>query len=55
MGPNGFTFRPKEVLLRIFVVVKNPSLSSGFEPASLVSSGRHDNHYTAENDLYAGK
>jgi hypothetical protein len=33
------------------MALKNPSLSAGIEPASLVSNGKHDNHSTAENDL----
>jgi hypothetical protein len=28
----------------------NASLSAGFEPANLGSSGKHDNHYNTEND-----
>jgi hypothetical protein len=47
---DGFTFPPKEVVLRIFIVI-NPSLSAGFEPASLGSSVKHNNHYTTENDM----
>jgi hypothetical protein len=40
-GTDGFTSVPKEVVLRIFVALKNPSSSAGFEPTSLGSSGKH--------------
>jgi hypothetical protein len=32
---DGFTTLPKEVVLRIFISLKNSSLSAGFEPANL--------------------
>jgi hypothetical protein len=42
MGP---TAPPKEVVvLRIFITLKNPSSSAGFEPSNLGSSGKHANH-----------
>jgi hypothetical protein len=41
---DGFTCPPKEVVLRSFISVKNPSSSFGFEPANLGSNGKHDNH-----------
>jgi hypothetical protein len=34
----------KEVMLRIFIVVKNSSLSAGFEATNLRSIGNHDNY-----------
>jgi hypothetical protein len=34
----------KEVVLRIFITLKNPSSSAGFEPANLGSSGQARNH-----------
>jgi hypothetical protein len=37
-------------MLWIFIALKNPSLSAGFEPANLGSICKHDNYYTAEND-----
>jgi hypothetical protein len=43
-GTDGFTSRPKEVVLRIFITLKNPSTSVGIEPANLGSSGEHANH-----------
>jgi hypothetical protein len=49
-GADGFTSPPQEVLLRIFIAHENP-LSAGFEPVNLGSNGKHDNHYTTENDL----
>jgi hypothetical protein len=39
-----FTSPPKEVVLRIFIALKNPSPSAGFEPANLGSSGKHANY-----------
>jgi hypothetical protein len=50
-GTNSFTSPLKEVVLRICVALKNPSSSAGFEPSKRGSSGKHDSHYTAENDL----
>jgi hypothetical protein len=47
---SGFTFFPKEVMLLIFIPLKNPSLSAGFEAANLGSSGKQDEHYSTEND-----
>jgi hypothetical protein len=40
-GTDGFTSPPKEVVLRIFITLKNPSTSAGIEPAT---SGEHANH-----------
>jgi hypothetical protein len=37
-------------VLRIFIALKNPTLSAGFEPANLSSNGKHDNHYIPDND-----
>ena len=34
-GTDGFTSPPKEGVLRIFFALKNPTASSGFEPANL--------------------
>jgi hypothetical protein len=42
-GSDGFTSLPKEIVLMIFIALKNPSSSAGFEPAILGSSGKHDN------------
>jgi hypothetical protein len=42
---------PKEIKLQIFIALKNPLLTARFEPANLGSSGKHDNHYTIENDF----
>jgi hypothetical protein len=49
---DGFTSALKEGVLRIFVALKNASLSTGFEPAYLGFSGKHANHYTTENDRW---
>jgi hypothetical protein len=46
-GPDGFTSLRKEVVLLIFMELKNPSLPVGFEPVKLGSSGKHDNYCTA--------
>jgi hypothetical protein len=35
---------PKEVVLRIFITLTNPSTSVGIEPANRGSSGEHANH-----------
>jgi hypothetical protein len=43
-------FPSEEVVLRTFIVHKNTSLSSGFEPANPGSNGKHNNHQTTEND-----
>jgi len=51
-GTDGFTSPPKEVVLRIFIALKNPSASAGFEPANLESNFKFDKHYSAENDKY---
>jgi hypothetical protein len=39
MGPKW-----KEVVLRIFITLKNPSTSVGIDPANLGSSGEEANH-----------
>jgi hypothetical protein len=43
-GTDGFTSPPKEVVLRIFITLKNLSPSVGIEPAKLGPSGEHANH-----------
>jgi hypothetical protein len=43
-GADGFTSPLKEVVLRIFITLKNPSTLVGIEPANLGSSGEHANH-----------
>jgi hypothetical protein len=43
-GTDGFTFASKEVELRIFIALKNPSYSAGIESPNLVSNGKHYNH-----------
>jgi hypothetical protein len=40
-GTDDFTYPPKKVVLQIFITLKNPSFSAGFEPANLGSSGKH--------------
>jgi hypothetical protein len=41
----------KEVMLRIFKALKNPSSSAGFELVNLGFSGKHDTHETTEGDF----
>jgi hypothetical protein len=41
----------KEVVLRIFITIKNPSSSAGFEPANIDSSSKHANHWTAKSGV----
>jgi hypothetical protein len=43
-GTYGFAFPPKEGVLHMFIAVKNPSSSTGFEPANLGYNGKHANH-----------
>jgi hypothetical protein len=50
-GADGFTSPPREGVLRIFIALKNPSPSAGFEPANLESNIKHANHYATEDDL----
>ena len=40
-GTDGFTSLPKEGVLRIFFVLKNPTASVGFEPANSGTEGQH--------------
>jgi hypothetical protein len=46
---DGFTSPPKGGLLRIFIALKNPWPSAGFETWNLVSNGKHANHYAIED------
>ena len=49
-GTHGFTSLPKEVILRISTLWKNPSTPAGIEPANLGSRGEYDNHWTSGVD-----
>jgi hypothetical protein len=40
-GTDSFTSSPKEVVLWIFIALKNPSLAAWFEHVSLESNGKH--------------
>jgi len=40
-GTDGFTYPPKEGVLRIFFALIIPTASAGFEPANLCSKGQH--------------
>jgi hypothetical protein len=46
-GVNCFISPPK-CLMRIFIDLKSPSPSAGFEPANLGSSGKHAKYYATE-------
>jgi hypothetical protein len=41
---DSFTSPLKEVVLRIFITMKNLAFLAGFEPANLGSSGKHANY-----------
>jgi hypothetical protein len=49
-GSDGFTSCPKEGVLQIFIALKNPSPSAGFEPENIGPNGKHANHYTTKDD-----
>jgi hypothetical protein len=49
-GADGFTSRPNEGVLRIFIALHNPSFSAGFELANVGSNDKHAIHYTIEDD-----
>jgi hypothetical protein len=40
-GAPGFTSLPKEVMLQIFITIKNKSTLVEFEPMNLGSNGKH--------------
>jgi hypothetical protein len=42
-------------MLRISIAIKNPSSLAGFEPVNRGSNGKHDYHYTTENNYNIGK
>jgi hypothetical protein len=52
-GADVFTSPPKEGVQRIFIAIKNLSLSAASEPANLGSNGKHVIHYTTEDDKAA--
>jgi hypothetical protein len=47
MGQTALFSPPKEVVLRIFIALKNPSSLAG-------SNGKQDNHYTTDGDVLNG-
>jgi hypothetical protein len=51
-GADGFISLPKEVMLRIVIALKSPSISAGFEPTILGSNVKHDIHYTTERIVH---
>ena len=40
-GTNGFASLPKEGVLRVFLSLKNPTASAGYESANLCTKGQH--------------
>jgi hypothetical protein len=44
MGPMAVLNTPKEVMLQIFITIKNASPLVGFEPTSLGSCGKYANN-----------
>jgi hypothetical protein len=50
-GTDSFASPFKEVLLMIFIALKNPSLSAGIEPANLGSNGKHSSHCFTKDDI----
>jgi hypothetical protein len=50
MGPTASLSLRKKDVLCIFIALKNPSSSVGFEPANFGSNGKHDNHHTTEDN-----
>jgi hypothetical protein len=55
LGSDGFTFPSKEVVLRIFIAIKNQRPSAGFEPANLKPNGKHANNNTTAGGNYSPK
>jgi hypothetical protein len=51
-GTDDIISPPKEVVPRIFVTLKNPSSSAGFEPANLESSGKHATTRSSRATIY---
>lgn len=51
LGADGFTYPPKEGLLRIFLALKNPPPSARTGLVILGSSGKQGRRYTTEDDL----
>jgi hypothetical protein len=49
-GADDFTSPSKEVVLRIFIALKDPSLSAGVVPQNLGSNDKHDNYFTTDNN-----
>jgi hypothetical protein len=43
-GTDGFSSSPKGIVLWIFITLKTPSFSAGFELTNLGSNGKQDNH-----------
>jgi hypothetical protein len=41
MGQTALLSPPKEVVVRHFFALKNPTISAGFEPANLGTKGQH--------------
>jgi hypothetical protein len=50
MVPTALTSVRKEIVLYIFITLKNQFPSTRFEPANPGSNGKHDNDWVTEND-----
>jgi hypothetical protein len=48
-GADDFTSSPKKEVLRIFVALKSPLPSDGYEPTNLGSNGKHASHQILED------
>jgi hypothetical protein len=49
---NGFTPLLKQVVLWIFIALKNSLSSARFEPENLGLNGKHDNHQITGNNMH---
>jgi hypothetical protein len=48
MWGKGLSFPSEKGMLRIFIALKKPSSSAGFEPTNVGSNGKHAIHYSTE-------
>jgi hypothetical protein len=51
MGPTAL-LPPEGVVVSIFIAFKNPSSSAAFEPETIASNRKRNNHYTTEVDKW---
>jgi hypothetical protein len=50
-GVDGFAYPPREIVLLIFIALKNLSPSAGFKPANLGSNGKNVNHFITDDEI----